>query len=327
MMKYFCYFSLISVLFGCIETQSSKGYKEESKKTYAIPKTDIKVDSNTVFSAFGNPLPPKEFAGNERKDKLEAAILNFKRDPEDLNNIIWMGRWMGYNGLYYEAIKAFSSGLEKYPTSHKLLRHRGEYYIIIRQFDLAVEDLQRAAFYSRPAINETEKNGLSSRYERPISNYKFNIYFFLGAAHYLNGSYDKAISSFKKCLAYCDNDDLLVRASDWFYLTYRKLGNEKAAEELLVPITKKLKVKENVDYLNRIMVYKGVYNEEKVLAYAKNKDKSLTPILAYGIANSYILKGNVERASQIYELMLLNKSWETLEYIAAEVELKSLQRL
>ncbi len=330
MIKNLCIIVIFIVLAGCIETQSSKGYKNDSVKAYTVPQNNVTIDSNTVFTVFGTPLPPREMGARDRQmreAKLAEAKSNFDKNPDDLNNIIWYGRWMAYSGLYYEAIKIYSIGLEKFPTSYRLLRHRGHRYLTIRQFDLAVEDLQRAAFYSRPAKNELEEDGIPNRYDKSLSNDKFNIFFHLGVAHYLKGSYDKAISSFKQSLLYSNNNDLLVLATDWFYLTYRKLGNQKAAEELLIPINKKMKVIENVDYLNRLLVYKGEYEAAKVLTYAENSDNSLSPILAYGIGNWYMFKGDVEKASQIYELILLNKLWDSLDYVAAEVDIKSLHHL
>lgn len=319
-----------TLLCGCIETQSSKGYRAEIPKSFTIPNNNIEIDSNTVFSVFGNPLPKREFNGRDKKDRedfLKKSLENFKKTPDNLESIIWYGRSMAYNGLYFEAIKIFSVGLEKFPTSYELLRHRGERYITIRQFDLAVEDLERAAFYSRPAKNELEKDGFSGNHEKSLSNAKFNIYFYLGTSHYLKGDYDKAISSFKKCLTFADNKDLLVKITDWFYLTYRKLGNEKAAQTLLLAIDKKTRVKQNVDYLNRLLVYRGNYKADRVLTYAENDDKSLTPILAYGIGNFFLFGGKVEKATQVFELILLNKAWDTLEYIATEVDLKNMQHL
>ena len=329
MLKYFFQVMFLSIiLIGCIETQSSKGYQDNIGKKYTIPENNIEVDSNTVFSVFGNPLPPRQYIGKDLKIRLEnweKAKQKYRENPNNLDNIIWYGRWTAYLGLYYEAIKIYSTGLEKFPTSYELLRHRGHRYVTIRQFDLAIEDLQRAAFYSRPAQNKIEEDGISNRYNKSLSNVKFNIWFTLGVAHYLKGSYDKAISSFKKCQTFADNNDLTVKLSDWFYLTYRKIGNEKAAEDLLAPIEKKLKVLENVDYLNRLMVYKGEYTADRVLAYAENDDNSLTPILAYGIGNAYLFDGEIDKAIQIYERILLNKAWNSFEYIAAEVDLKSLQ--
>ncbi|MFT7234198.1 MAG: tetratricopeptide (TPR) repeat protein, partial [Cyclobacteriaceae bacterium] len=296
MLRILCIVIITATMVGCIETQSSKGYKLEAPKTYSIPQNNVEIDSNTVFTVFGTPLPPRELSNKDRKireEKLAESKLKFDKNPNEIENIIWYGRWLAYSGLYYEAIKIYSLGLEKFPTSHQLLRHRGHRYITIRQFDLAVEDLQKAAFYSRPGKNKVEIDGIPNRYNKSISNDKFNIFFHLGLAHYLKGNYDKAISSFKKSLTFSNNNDLLVQATDWFYLTYRKLGNEKAAEELLLPINKKMKVLENVDYLNRLLVYKGEYQAEKVLSYAENSDNSLSPILAYGIGNWYLFKGDV----------------------------------
>lgn len=315
---------------SCIETQSSKGYKQKSAKKYSIPETDISVDSNTVFTLFGTPLPPKQLGGRDASTfqrQLKRAYERYLEKPEEIDIIIEYGRKLSNIGLYYESIKVFSEGLEKHPSSFRLLRHRGHRYITIRQFDLAIDDLQRAAFYSRPAKNEIELDDIRKRNKSFISNDKFNIYYYLGIAHYLKGSYDKCISSFKKCATFANNDELKVCVTHWFYLTYQKIGNEKAANDLLLPITRKTKAIYNSEYLNLLMVYKGLYEPATVLSYAENEDKSINPVLGYGIANWYLFKGEIEKPTRILDLVLQSHSWDCLEYIATESYIKSMQGL
>ncbi len=325
-----CFLFVLIALQGCLETQSSKGYKKKAAKKYSIPKSDIEIDSNTVFTVFGTPLPPKTQTGrdaNLREKQLKNAEERYKIAPQNINNAINYGRKLSNVGLYYESIRVFSEGLDQNPSSFRLLRHRGHRYITIRQFDLAIEDLQRAAFYSRPAKNEVEQDDLGKTSENALSNDKFNIYYYLGIAHYLKGNYDKSISSFKKCATYVDNNDLLVAVTHWFYLTYKKIGNEKAAADLLLPITRKTKVIQNSEYLNLIMVFKGIYEAETVLSYAENDDKSLNPTLAYGVANWYLFRGDIDKSTRIFDLILQNDSWELLEYISTECYIKSTQSL
>lgn len=323
------YIVLTIILSSCLETQSSKGFKKTTLQHYTPPEKDIEIDSNTVFSVFKTALPAKVLARDESEyaqAKLKTTGQAYSEDSKNLDNIIQYSNALIKLGWYYEAIRVYSEGLDKNPTSYKLLKSRGQAYIIIRQFDLAIEDLQRAAFYSRPAKNEgAPTDALMARYAKNKSNEKFSIFFSLGMGHYLKGSYDKSISSFKQCLKYADNNDLLVLITDWFYLTYRKLGNQKAAEELLLSINRKTKVSTYTDYLNRILLYKGVYRPQNLLANAENNDNSLTPTLAYGVSAWYLMHGDQERAVKIFERILLSNAWDTYEYIATEVELKSLQ--
>jgi tetratricopeptide (TPR) repeat protein len=323
-------FIILITISACIETQSSKGYKNKTAKKYTIPKSDIEVDSNTVFTLFRTPLPPKQFSGREglskQKELLKAQEIHINA-PNDISKNILYGRRLADIGLYYEAIKIFSEGLDVNPTSFRLLRHRGQRYITIRQFDLAIEDLQRAAFYSRPAKNETEYEFDGNNPEDALTNDKFNIYYYLGIAHFLKGNYDKAISSFKKCQSYATNNDLLVALTHWFYLTYRKIGNETSALQLLAPISKRMKVIKNSDYLNLLLVFKGALDAETALANAENENKSLNPRIGFGVAHWYLFKGDIDKSTRIFDLVLLNDRWESVEYIATESYLKNTQGL
>ncbi|WP_258103943.1 M48 family metallopeptidase [Marinoscillum sp. MHG1-6] len=321
--------TLFILLTGCIETQSSKGYKKTSLDNYNPPEKDIDVDSNTVFSVFRTPLPAKKLSAEKQKSlnrKLEINKLRYTENPSDIQNVIEYCQTLSELGWYYEAIRVYSEGLDKNPTSFKLLRLRGQSYITLRQFDLALEDLQRAAFYSRPAINEqTSGYALTNFYTESRSNEKFNIFFCLGMVNYLKGSYDKTISSFKQCMKYADNIELKVFIIDWFYLTYRKLGNNEAAEELLMAIPRNAKVKSYSDHYNRILLYQGVVKAHNLMAYSERPDNSLEPVLSYGVGTWYLVNGEKMKAVKIFERILMGETWDSYEYIAAEVELKNLQ--
>lgn len=325
-------FLLLLPLFfaSCIETQSSSGSEQAEESLDAPELTATVKNPNTVYNLFGEPLTDKKLNARDLKKKeaeLEEARKKYEADPDSEENAIWYGRRLAYLGRYREAIRIYSEGLKKKENSFRLLRHRGHRYITTRQFDKAIEDLQKAAFYSRPAKNEIEPDGIPNKLNIPLGNDKFNIYYHLGIAYYLKGNYDKAISAFKKCMTYADNSDLQVACTDWFYMTYRKIGNKSAADELLAPISKKTTVIENKDYLNRILVYKGIYEAEVLLEYAEREGESLEPTIGYGIGNWYFYNGNQDRAREIFSRILLNPTWDGFGYIAAEADLKTLSSI
>lgn len=321
----YSFFSLLSLIFySCIETKSSR-----EKEVPQVPVHAVSDDTNNVVNLSGSPLPEKPLTSKvrrQREEELRVAWENYERDPDNIENIIWYGRRLAYLGEFHEAIRIYSVGLDKYPDSYRLLRHRGHRYITIRKFNEAIEDLQKAAFYSRTAPNQIEQDGLPNRLNKPLTNVKFNIWYHLGIAYYLKRDYDKAISSFKKCQTYSNNDDLLVAVTDWFYMTYKKIGNMTAAQDLLVPIHLRMNIVENYAYHQRLLVYKGLSEPESVLAKAEEAD-GLEPTLAYGIGNWYVNNGQVEEARNIYQRILLNPNWDAFAYIAAEADLKALQNL
>ncbi|MEQ8473959.1 MAG: tetratricopeptide repeat protein [Marinoscillum sp.] len=311
---------------GCLETQSSKG----QEPPIDAPPSASPVNRNQVISLTGHVLPPKEFPDRlleQREEQLKNAQNKYEKDPDSLENIIWYGRRLGYIGRYQDAIRIFSVGLDLYPNSYKLLRHRGHRYITTRQFDKAIEDLQRAAFYARPVVNAMEPDGLPNRLNKPISNNKFNIWYHLGIAYYLKGNYDKALSSFKQCQDYADNDDLKVAVADWSYMTYRKLGNQIGAKEAIAPIGRRMDIIENYSYHQRILMYKGQYEAESLLQNAEGSNNSIHPTLGYGIACYYLNEGQVDKAREIYQLILKNDQWDAFGYIASEADVLSISKL
>lgn len=314
------------VLSSCIETQSSKG----QSPPIDTPSTPASINRNQVISLTGALLPEKhlsERTQEQREKQLDEARLKYEQNPDSLENIIWFGRRLAYLGRYEDAIRIYSVGLDLFPNSYKLLRHRGHRYITTRRFDKAIEDLQRAAFYARPVKNALEPDGLPNRLNRPLSNNKFNIWYHLGIAYYLKGNYDKAISSFKQSQEYADNDDLQVAVVDWFYMTYRKIGNLAAAKDLIRPIGRRMDIIENYSYHQRILMYKGQYEAQSLLANATSQDKSIHPTLGYGIGNYYLYNGEVAQATEIFEKILLSPEWDAFGYIATEVDMISLRNL
>src|SRR5688572_18192845 len=99
---------------------------------------------------------------NKSQAKLDSNYLvakqNFDRDPSE-ENYIWLGRREAYRYNYDEAIEIFSRGLQRYPESYKLYRHRGHRYITVRDFKKAISDLQRAADLLPPDSLEIEPDG------------------------------------------------------------------------------------------------------------------------------------------------------------------------
>jgi tetratricopeptide (TPR) repeat protein len=82
---------------------------------------------------------------DKREAELAAAQAKYDRDPHNEDAIIWLGRRLAYLGRFNDAIAVYTNGLAIYPDSARILRHRGHRYITIRLFNLAQDDLERAA--------------------------------------------------------------------------------------------------------------------------------------------------------------------------------------
>jgi tetratricopeptide (TPR) repeat protein len=204
-----------------------------------------------------------------------------------------------------------------------LLRYRGQRYITTRQFNKAINDLQQAAFYARNAPNELDPDEQPNAFNRPVYNIKFNIWYHLGLAYYIVGNYDKAISSFKKSADFTNNNDLVVLNAHWLYSTYRKIGNDLAANDVINEISSRMRLLENRKYHDLIMLYRGFVIPD--LLINRNKEEQvLNADVAYGIGNWYLLQGQMESARNMFNNIIGKNQWDNYGYIAAEAEINNL---
>lgn len=272
-----------------------------------------------TFTGYGQGAAQKKALEN-----YETAKKNFQANPDETNTI-WLGRRTAYLGKYEEAIDIYTRGMEKFPKSYKLYRHRGHRYISTRQFDKAVTDFKKAAELVKGQPLETEPDGMPNAANIPVSNTQFNIFYHLGLAYYLIGDYEQAASAYRECLKWCNNEDTLVATSHWLYMTYRRTGNKTVAERVLVPIREKMKIIEDQDYHELLLMYKGLKTPESVLN--PKKQTGTDPTLAnatrgYGVGNWYYYNGQKEKAKTIFEKVLKGKSRAAFGYIAAEADMK-----
>lgn len=310
---------LLSLLF----IQCQPGSKSSSVESPEVIETPAK-DPTKVYNLMGEELPDKKLTETIRL-KLEAnlrdARTNLEANPDSLELIIWYGRRQAYLGRHLEAINVYSAGLEKYPTSYRLRRHRGHRYITTRQLSKAIEDFEMAAYYSLNAPNSIEPDGIPNEENQPLGNDKFNIWYHYGLTHYLSGRYDKAISAYKKCMEYSDNDDLLSATSYWLYMTYKKIGNPELAEPILETVTDEMTIIENDTYLDLLLLFKGDKSVEELEQKAFSVDGEIDPTMGYGIGNWYQQQGDTEKANETFLKVLESPKWDAFGYISAEAEL------
>jgi tetratricopeptide (TPR) repeat protein len=279
-----------------------------------------------VVSLIGVPLFRPLLADARRAEleaNLAAAAATYAENPGDEEAIIWYGRRLGYLSRYHDAIEVYTHGLEQHPDSYKLLRHRGHRYISTRQFDDAVADLTRAAELAAGETVEIEPDGAPNALGIPLSNVHFNIWYHLGLAHYLRGDFAAARDAYVECLQYSDNDDLLVATSDWLYMTYRRLGDDAAAQALLDPVSADMEIVENDSYHRRLLMYKGELEAEELLDLRAEADPDVALDIAtqgYGVGNWYLVNGDAQGAREVFERILEGTSWAAFGYIAAEAE-------
>ncbi|HMJ71436.1 MAG TPA: hypothetical protein VK508_21215 [Cyclobacteriaceae bacterium] len=253
---------------------------------------------------------------------LRVAKKNFDADPSE-ENYIWYGRRTAYLMHLDEAVDIFTDGLEKFPGSYKLLRHRGHRYISLRKFDEAIADLSKAEILMSGQPPEIEPDGVPNKINKPLSTTQFNVFYHLALAHYLVGDFMKAEEAWNKCMAVSENDDSRVAAIDWLYMTLQRQDKSDNAAVLLTYVGDSLDIIENDSYYNRLKLYKGVLTPDEVLqADTSASDYNLSlATQGYGVGNWYYFSGDTATAFDIFNKVVSGKEFAAFGFIAAEAEI------
>ncbi len=249
---------------------------------------------------------------------LAAATAEFLKNADSADAAVWLGRRYAYLGRYREAIEAFTRGLAKHPNDARLLRHRGHRYITVRDFDKAIADLARAASLVKGKKDEPEP---ASDPKRPTTTtLQFSVYYHLGVAHYLKGEFAQAERAYRQCLELArGSDESVVGASDWLYMTLRRLGKDAAAARVLEPIHAGMNVTESRVYLQRLLMYKGVHSPEDLLR--AGGDALTRATYGYAVGNFHLVNGRAAEARTVFQQVTTGEQWAAFGYIAAEADL------
>ena len=291
-----------------------------NKKVEKAPEV-VSLLGTTYFEPERSPLVQARLDSS-----LMVAKENFHKNPSE-DNYIWYARRLGYLSRFNDAIEVLSEGIEKYPESYKLLRHRGHRFISMRLFDRGIDDLTKASTLMPANPLEIEPDGSPNKLNIPLSNTQFNIWYHLGLAHYLKGDFEKAEQAYVECLKVSNNDDLLVATLDWFYMTYRREGKADLAKALLGNVTDSMNIVENDSYYKRLRMYQGHLTPEDLLVAdpaASDYDVSLAT-QGYGVGNWFYYNGDTTRAVEIFEKVISGKSFSAFGFIASEAELARLR--
>jgi len=282
-----------------------------------------------AFSLFGKALYPPILSSND-KAKLDSTLAmaqaDYEKNPNDPERIIWLGRRLAYLWRYRETIEVYSKGIKLHHDHFKLYRHRGHRYITIREFDKAIADLEKAAALIQGVPDEIEPDGAPNKFNIPTSTSHSNIWYHLGLAYYLKGDFENALRCYLECMKFSRiNDDMLCATSDWLYMIHRRLGRAEEAKKVLAPIHEKMNVLENHAYHKRLLMYKGVIPPDSLLTAHNDSDLDIAT-QGYGVGNWFYYNGQMEKAQEIFEKVLMGKYWAAFGYIAAEADLERMKR-
>jgi tetratricopeptide (TPR) repeat protein len=273
-------------------------------------------------SLLGTPLispSPEESARVRMEAQLAEARAGLANAPNDPEAWIWVGRRLAYLGRYREAVGVFTEGMSRFPDDARFYRHRGHRYITLRQLDLAIDDLRRAARLTAGHPDAIEPDGQPNARNIPTTTLQSNIRYHLALAYYLEGDFSKAAKEWTKTRDAVRNPDNLVSASHWLYLSLRRAGRDAEAARVLEPITADLGVIENGGYHALLLMYKGARGAEEVLAGAGPGASGAA--VCYGVSAWYALNGRREDAERLWHELTILSEWAPFGVIAAEAEL------
>ena len=276
-------------------------------------------------SLLGKPLYRVDLGAEQSKTaeaNLQAARDALARAPKSADAMVWLGRRAAAAGHVREAIDVLTRGMEQFPADARFYRHRGHRYITVREFDKAIADLTKASQLIAGKPDEPEPS-LADPNVASSETLHYAIYYHLGLAYYLKGDFARALPVYRQCLAVArgatGNDDQTAGASDWLYMTLRRLGRADEAAKVLGPIVPGMKIKDDQQYYDRLLMYKGLKKPEELLGAGGDPVSAAT--LQYGVANWYLYNGRKNEARKLFEKIITGPNWMPFGLIAAEAEL------
>jgi len=282
-----------------------------------IGKSQNKVTPQ-AYSLSGKPLFSSAPDAKTRKknDSVIQTIQAKGNLTED--DFIEMGKQLVATSRYKEAVEKYTNGLNKFPESFKILRHRGHRYLTLRKLNLAVADLLKARelIKSQPDVWDFDAKGDKT------DTYQHQIEYHLGVYYFLKESYNEAVAEFEKNLKDAHEGNEIVGTADWLYNSYQRNGQRVEAEKLLTTIPQDLNADKDQAYFRRIMLYKGVIKPNELVNEALPVDKmSIQDVTKlYGLANWYSFQGDKEKAKELYAKIIQSNSWPAFAYLASETE-------
>ena len=274
----------------------------------------VSLLGDTLYTPELDPETEAEFSENVR-----ALLLEYRKDPENADNIIWLGRRTAYLGEYREAISLFTEGIYKHPEDPRMYRHRGHRYITVRMFDKAIQDFESAVQLMRNMPDQVEPDGLPNELNQPTSTLKSNVWYHKGLAHYVQGEYPEAISAYENALDLELTEDMRIATLYWYYMALRRDGQVEKAGSSISDISEEIEVIENDAYLDLLLVFNGVFRAEQLIDSSEDPLQNAT--IGYGIGNWHYMNDREERAIEIWQQIYEDGNWPAFGFIAAEAEL------
>ena len=259
-----------------------------------------------AISLLGKPLHPPQLRADvekEREDALAGAQRELEANSADADAALAVADRLADLGRYREAIDVLGESIRAHPNDARLYLARGHRCINVRRFREATADLETANLLDRD---------------------NRDILYHLGLANYLAGDFDRALVAYRECIRLAKDPDDLVAATNWAYVTLRRLGRQQEAEKLLEPISSDLDVKQNIAYHKLLLMYGGEIAPEELAR--QDADTTDGATLLYGVGNWRFVNGETDRALPLWNRVLGGNQAFSFGYIAAEADVARLDK-
>jgi len=239
--------------------------------------------------------------------------------PDDIELLIAAARVRRNFWQYRDAIDLYSRVIEAAPREWRPYRYRGHRYISVREFELAVVDLEEA---------------------RELAPYNWDVSYHLGLAYFVSGRFDEAADEYLRCLDLADdararsaqgddfrscsqnNDDpeSMVAMTEWAVRALMRSGRDEEANLLLEGIAADLLIETNIAYYHDLLFYKGLKTADELLVLDDDSPYRLETV-GFGVAHWMLINGETERAVEVLREIAAHPWWPGFGRIAAEAEL------
>lgn len=297
-------------------TEISSGPAEESSVSSENQQPERPQEA---VSFSGNPLFRFDIDAARLEESASKASVLENQGTLSEDDYYALGSHYVDQGRFQDAIALYTKGLEEYPESVKLRRHRGHRYINVRELDRAIIDLEEAAELmgeNPPEVMQVSVNGVVN------GTYEHWVWYHIGLYHYLNGNYDQAAKAYEKCVETATSGSLRVGATDWLYNSLVKGGQLEAAAAVIAEISPDIDANKEAPYFKRVMLYKGLNNPEELIDIEKPGPQwsggDITT--GYGVANWYKMQGDTQTAQKIYDNILQTPYWSSWAYVVTDKE-------
>lgn len=275
-------------------------------------------DHVQTVSQLGDTLFTKPVEIPENISSRIDSLINVAED-DLVTAVIWQARKKGYQSQYRDAVDLLSTAIVENPNEARLYRHRGHRYITLRAFDHAITDFENAVELIQGTEDIVEPDGLPNSRNFPTSSLHTNIWYHLGLAYYLKGDYESAQLAYQRCMLASTNDDMMVAALYWYYMTLKRAGKDELAGKVIQPVIPEMDIIENNSYHKLILVFNGTFEPEMLLEGDESALDNAT--IGYGLGNWHYINGRKERAKNIWQQVYDAGNWAAFGFIASEAEL------